>query len=120
MSDYQPMPFSQRLPEALITVFNLKEAVGRVGLSDLALLSLTFLAKWSVKPAYRQAGDHECLNPKVEFHGCSIMSLERQKESFLSERRLFQLRNLGSMVYGYGSICYIKKCTYVISRGIFS
>jgi len=39
-------------------------------LSGLALLSLPFLAKWSVKPAYRQAGSRDCLNPQGEFHGC--------------------------------------------------
>jgi hypothetical protein len=61
--------------------YNPKKAVERVGLSDLALLSLPLLAKWSVKPAYRQAGSHEFLNTESlrdEFHGCREMSLERQ------------------------------------------
>jgi len=60
-------------------------------LSGLALLSLPFLAKWSVKPAYRQAGSRDCLNPQGEFHGCGKIGLELQKESFLSERQIFQL-----------------------------
>ena len=46
---------------------NLETTVGSVVLSDFARFSLRLLAKWSVKPAYRQAGSLECLSPQSEY-----------------------------------------------------
>lgn len=41
------------------------------------------------------SNSRECLNPEGEFHGCSEMSLERQKKGVRSERQLRQLPNIG-------------------------
>ena len=46
---------------------NLETTVGSVVLSVFARFSLRLLAKWSVKPAYRQAGSLECLSPQGEY-----------------------------------------------------
>jgi hypothetical protein len=67
---------------------DLKTAVGRVGLSGLALFRC---GSWQNEAL----NSRDCLDPKGEFHGCSIMSLEPQKKSLLSERQLFQLPDIG-------------------------
>jgi hypothetical protein len=62
-------------------------AVGRVYVSDFALLSLPFLTNGASR-------SRECLNPEGEFHGFSGISLERQKEGSPSECQLFQPLNI--------------------------
>jgi len=58
--------------------------VEKVALSDLARISSPFFAKCSGR-------SRDCLNPQGEFHGCSKMSMVRQKSSVASERQPSQL-----------------------------